>query len=786
MGMQAVINISDEGVRLRPLSCVRNGAMLNVGNLTILEHMIRLLAKSKVEKAMIICDYMPEGVEFCLKEAESFGVKVELVKAKGDAFKACAEKIKEDFIYISKSVYADLDISAAVDMHKRKNAFVTVVTTRGMQEGIASDRWGRVTRVEEKRIWSSVAGEKGTGIYVIKPAAAEYMPEGDITRNTLGEIVRSGKAVYISAAEGIYESISDIASYMRACFTFLEEMKKTAAGGILVAEGAVVEKGALLEVPCYVGQGAHIHKGAKVGAFSLIGEGCVISEGANIKRSIISRDCRIGAFATLRGCILDEEVHIGRNATLYEQAIVGRRTNIAQDTLVKSFVKIWPEKTVDKGAIVSENIMWGQKKRSKLFENGRIRGVVNVDITPLFCTLLGSVAGRVFEEGEVGISTDDSSSGAMLRDAVMAGLTGAGCSVKDFGEQPLPITRRAAMFYNLKGAVSIFVRSVSGEDVAEISIIGKKGLDLDNNMQQRLEELFEKGDVVYPEAKSIKECEYVFEYKLHYLKSIVDYKKEKRTGMKVLLSCPATWGRRLIASAMADFSCTVSIYEGDCENGEGQRAFAEAVKGGGFDIGFMTDCKCERLYIAFSGGIISEDMYEALYSLIIMKKYPEAKIYLPCEGSSAPDTMAEKYGCTVVRTKSAPFEMMRHMTGNERYLTEQFIFRFDAVGAVILTMDYLTGKGLKIEDLKGEVPPVAIKRAVVDMPGGHFTDIMDRIYEMPSSFEEAEGVKITFDKGWVLVIPDMEKEVFNVVSEGANMEIAGELCDFCIRKIKDE
>ncbi len=788
MDMQAVINISDEGVRLRPLSCVRNGALLNVGSLTIIEHMIRLLGKSGVTKALVICSYMSEGVGAYFKVAESFGVEVELLKTSSecDALKACAEKINEDFIYFSKPVYADFDLSAAVEFHKKKKAFVTVVAEQGIQEGIVSDKTGRVTRVEENRIWSSIAGEQGVGIYIMRPSATEYMTGGDFTRNTLGEIVRSGKAVYIKAMHGIFESTGDVAAYMRACFTFLEEMKKTANGGICVAEGAVVEKGALLEVPCYIGEGAHIHKGAKIGAFSLIGAGCVVSEGASIKRSIISKDCRIGAFATLRGCIFDEEVHVGRDTTVYEQAIVGRRSNIGSDVLIKSFVKIWPEKTIEKGVIVSENIMWGQKKRSKLFEDGRIRGVVNVDITPLFCTLLGSVAGRVFNSGEVGISTDDSASGAMLRDAVAAGLTGAGCSVKDFGEQPLPITRRAAMFYSLKGAVCISVHSVSGEDVAEISIIGKQGFDIDPDTEQKLEELFEKGDVVYPEAKSIKECEYVFEYKLYYLKSIVDYKKEKRRGMKMLLSCPATWGRRLIASAMADFSCPVSMYEGDCESREGQRAFADAVKMGAFDIGFMLDSKCERLYIARNGQIMSEDMYEALYSLIVMKKYPGARIYVPAAGSSVVDTMAEKYGCTVVRTKSTSLEIMRHMAGREEYLSEQFVFRFDAVGSVILIMDYLTAEGLDIGELLNEIPLIAMEKTLIEIPEGKLSDILDKIYDMPEASDAAEGVKITFDKGWVVVIPDVEKEVFKVVSEGASMEIARELCDFCIRKIEEK
>lgn len=786
--MQAVINICDEGVRLRPLSCVRNPALLHVGRLSVLEHMIRLLARGGCERIIIISNYMADGVKVHLKEADRFGAELRFVQHhnENDALRACAKRINEDFIYISKPVYADFDISSTALFHKERNAFLTVVTSLGIHEGIVSDKRGRVTRVEENRIWSSVSGDQGAGIYILKPSAAGYAEGGDFTRKALGGIVRSGRAVYIKAVKGVFEPSGDVASYMRACFAFLEEMKKTATGGIVVEEGAVVEKGALLEVPCYIGKNAHIHKGAKIGAFSLIGEGSVVSEGASVKRSIVARDCRIGACTSLRGCILDEEVHLGRNTTIYEQAIIGRRCTVSSEVLVKSFVKIWPEKTVEKGVIVSENIMWGQKKRSRLFEDGRIAGVVNVDITPLFCTLLGSVAGRVFGEGSVGVSTDDSASGAMLRDAVISGLMGSGCIVKDFGEQPLPITRRAVAFYSLNGGIALSVHSVSGEEVAEISIIGKHGFDLEESVKEMLEEKFEKGEIVYPEAKSIKECEYVFEYKLYYLKSFVDYKKVKRQGMRILLSCPATWGRRLIASAVADFSSAVSMYEGDEDTVEGRAAFADAVASGGFDIGFMLCGRCERLYVAYKGKVLTEDMYEALYSLIIMKQHKGATIYVPCTSSGAIDNLAQKYGCSVERTKSAPLELMRHMAGDEGHLTKQFIFRFDAVGSVILLMDYLTGTGVDFGELLSSIPPVVIQRAVVDIPPGGLNAVMEKISRMPEAADAPEGVKITFDKGWVMVIPDKEKEVFRLCSEAASMETAKELCDFCIRTIEEK
>lgn len=789
MDMQAVINLSDEGVRLRPLSCIRCTGMLEICGETIAQRLVKLLKRHGVTDIVVITGYMEGDVRACFKNGEDMGLGIKYVtsSANDGALREHSDALKENFIYISKPVYADFDISEMVSFHEKRGAYATILTARGINEGLVSDKTGRVTRIEEKRIWNSISGEQGLGVYVLNRGIVNFMKSDgavSIAQDTLQALVRAGKGVYSKVIDGICESIGDTASYMRANFAHLDKLKACSQKGIVISEGAVVETGALLEAPCYIGNNAHIHKGAKIGAYTTVGEGSVVSEGANVKRSIISKNCRIGPSGTLRGCILDDGVKTGSGVTVYEQAVIGSKTKIASSVLIKSFVKIWPEKTIEKGVIVSENIMWGQKKRSKLFEDGKIKGVVNVDITPVFCTLLGSVAGLVFGGGEVGVSTDDSVSGAMLRDGIVAGLTGSGCSVKDFGEQPLPITRRGTAFYSLQGSVCVNVYSLSGEDVAEITVIGKNGFDIDEKQLNKLEELFEKGDIVYPESKNIKECEYVFEYKLYYLKSIVDYKKDNRLSMKALLSCPATWGRRLIASAMADFSCPVSMYQpvvGDSE--EQRRAFAEAVALGGFNIGFMLDSKCEKLKVAIGGRVLDEDTYEALTSLIVMKKYKNAKIYVPATASSVIDILAEKYGCDVIRTRTTPVEIMRHMAGSEKYLSDEFVFRFDAVGAVVLMMDYLTRERLDIQTLLDEIPPIAMEKTVVEIPDGKMSDIMERIQEMPSAADAAEGVKITFDKGWVIVIPDMEKEVFRVVSEGANAEFAHELCDICTKKI---
>ncbi len=782
--MQAVINLSGEGTRLRPLSCKRCAGMLPVCDKSIIKRTIELLKHHGIKDIVIITEYMSHELEEHLKDEE---MSIQFVPSKGNetGFEACSHIADDTFLYMSKVVYTDFDLTEAISFHKKKHAAVTLLLQHSVKEGIITDKDGRVTRIEEKRMWNYLSGEQSTGIYILNRDALDAISKGEAS-DAMPSLVRSGLSIYTKNITGMCESIHDFASYMRANFAYLDREKSVYAKGIIVEDGAMVETGAILEGPCYVGRNTHVHKGVKVGAYSILGEGSILLEGANVKRSIIGRGCRIGKNATLRGCVLDGGVKVGEASTVYEQAVIGSDSEIGKSVLVKSFVKIWPEKNIEDGAIVSDNIMWGQKKRLKLYEKGKIEGIVNVDITPVFTALLGECAGMLFEGGEVAVSTDGSPSGAMLRDGIVSGLLGSGCSVKDFGEQPLPITRRGVAFYMFKGAVCINVYDKGGEDVAQITIIGKDGFDVDEEFRQKLERCFEKREFMYPTPGDIKECEYLFEYKLYYLKSIVGYKKKNRKKMKLLLSCPATWGRRLIASAMADFSCNVSMYAPPGGEATQPGAFREAIMLGGFDMGFILDSKCEKLTLVTPDCIIDEETYEALTSLIIMKKYSGTKIFVPDTASSVIDLLGEKYSCEIIRTKTAPVEIMRHMSGEEKSLSEQFVFRFDAVAAVILLVDYLSCEGMGISQLLEEIPPVNMSKEVVNIPKGEVDFIMSRIHEMEGAADSQDGVKITFDKGWVLVIPDMEKEVFHVVSEGANGEFARELCDFCVSKIMEE
>ncbi|MGM9551870.1 MAG: sugar phosphate nucleotidyltransferase [Clostridia bacterium] len=793
--MQAVINLTGEGTKLRPLNCEKCGAMLKMTANTVIGENIRHLRKHNIKNILILARYMGKDLKKYLEKYEKNSVTVKiLTEDLGDgALVECYDFLEEDFVYFSSDLYTVCDLTALIEYHREKDAFATVFLRCPEGGNLQGRSDGRITKVPEKRLWNSFGEDKnGTGIYVLKKDIVKYMPPHshcDIKNNVLPSLIRSGKNVYVSFDKDWGESITDFASYMRANFLLLDSYKNIHHKGIFVEDGAVVEKGALLEGPCYVGSGAHIKKGASIGAYSIIQKHAIISEGANIKRSIIGEECKIGKNSALRGCIIDEKVVCGENSSVFEQAVIGKGCVIEKDCTIRSFVRIWPEKTIEKGMNVTENIMWGQKKRKRLFEKGEISGIVNSDITASFSLKLGECIGTVTDMGDVGVSCDGKSSSMMLRDSLISGLLSTGCSVKDFGEQPKAITRRAVGFYMLSCGVVISVTDKDGEDCAEISLIWKKGMDLDDATKKRMEDVFSNGDVVYTESKNIKECEYLFEYKLYYLKNILNKIAEKSGAGKVLISCPATWGRRLIASALSDLGYGVNMYSPPVSKSVSEsEKFEKALKQEGFYLGFIIDSECENLTIVTpKHGVVEKEIYDAICAYIIMKKYPDKEVYIPLTASRIIEDAGKKEHRNVVRVADERKELLEKLSQGEKSCEEQYVLKFDAVGAIVKILDFISKENTTLDNIIDGFPKINMARAYVEMTKEEMEGAIERIKDIDGYYKSnPDGVKITFDKGWVLVMEDKYRDLCSVISEGVSAETARELCDFCVEKLMGE
>jgi mannose-1-phosphate guanylyltransferase/phosphomannomutase len=153
------------------------------------------------------------------------------------------------------------------------------------------------------------------------------------------------------------------------------------------------------------------------------------------------------------------------------------------------------------------------------------------------------------------------------------------------------------------------------------------------------------------------------------------------------------------------------------------------------------------------------------------------------------EKIAKDYNSSVVRTKTAPREVMNKMLDKEinEDLIQQFTMNFDAIASLIKIMDFLKTNKYSLSDLVDMIPEFHINKKQVKCPWSAKGKVIREFIQQNNceSIETIEGVKIYQENGWVLVLPDSEKAMCSIISESSSAEFAEELTNMYVNKVME-
>ncbi len=798
--MKAIIMAGGEGTRLRPLTSTIPKPMARIMNKPVMEHSILLLKKHGITDIGVTLMYLPEHIRAYFGDGSAWGVRLtyfleETPLGTAGSVKNTGDFLDDDFLVISGDALTNADLSAFIAYHKAKRAEASLLLCPmdiPLSYGVVvTDGDGRIVRFLEKPTWSQVFSDTvNTGIYLLNPSVLKLCEKFpcDFSKDIFPRLLSENRPLFGYVSSDYWCDVGDLDAY-RHChydiFSGKAGVKLDAcrlAPGIYAEEGAVMEAGAVVLPPVLIGKNAHIKSGAKVDGYTVIGEGSVIEAGASIKRSVILDHVLVERNAQIRGSILCSHAHIGEGASLYEQSVIGEESRIGRDAVIKPGVRVWPSKAVGQGEILSQSLVWGTAKTPDLFTERGMRGAIGADLSPQCAEKLGSTIGTL-RKGRIGIAADGSPASLMLKYAVQSGIMATGQEVVDFGNQPLPITRSGVKVYGLSAAVHAAAR----ENTGFLEVIVPGGASLGAEEMQKLQARFIREDFARSEAQSIPPVTDAYEYKLYYLRQILKG-TEKANGMRILAASASDWGRQLLTSAAAELGCTLICEEENITplDTEKIRRFAERVPASGCAFGAILDELCESvLFIDERGRVIDLDLYGVLVSLLVMRKYKNARIFAAASAPTVIEELAARYGAAVIRTKDSPAARMQGLAGGDADLEAQFILHFDGVGAVIRILDFLHRENTTLSALIDEIPPFYVRRREVQCTHGDKGRIMRTLSEGAPETEKTEGVKFREKHGWVLILPDGEKAACRIIAHADREEYAAELTDIYNEKIKE-
>lgn len=810
--MKTIIMAGGEGSRLRPLTCDRPKPMVPVMGKPIMEHIIYLLKQHNLSDIGVTLMYLPEDIKDYFGDGSSFDVSMryfveETPLGTAGSVKNGQKFLDQPFLVISGDALTDFNLSEIIRFHREKKAAVTIVLTRvenPLEYGVViTDQENRIKQFLEKPSWGEVFSDTvNTGIYVIEPEILEMIPQNtkyDFSKDLFPRLLEKGYPMFGCIMPGYWCDIGNLTQYRNAHYdvlagrarTFIPGQKK--ADRVWVGKGAEIHPEAHLEGPLFIGENARIGKGVCIGANSVIGANCILEEGVSVKRSIVWDNVYIGKKGTLRGATVCNRVKMKSQAAVYEGAVVGDDTILNNCAVVKPEVKIWPAKTVDKGTILNESLVWGSKVSKHLFGTNGICGKINIEIMPEVAVKLGASYGTCLKKrGQVAVGSDGYGCSQMIKEAFSVGLISAGCHVLDLGQSVTPLTRYGIKTLGVNGGIQVI--SLNRGERVQISFFNEKGGNILKDEERKIENTFLREDYRRVSGSQVAVSRQFPDLLDSYYKEIiknVDQEQIIQRRPKVFLEYDRLQLGDFLPRILKDLGCQVFVPEEKNGLTEGFQAQIQKVHDHRCDLGAIFSSDWEHLTLIDNlGRVIHEDLFTALVSLLVLKNNDSCTLVVPVTASTIIDKLADRYNGRVIRTKTGRQFILEQVL-NEGVLStqnkyKQYRLQFDPINALVQILDYLTQEQLTMAELIDTVPDFYMTRKEIDCPWSAKGTVMRRLIEEQNQKTDLlDGVKIFHPNGWALVLPDSDEPVCRIFSEGTSMEIAEELTAIYAEKVNN-
>lgn len=286
------------GTRLWPLTADRAKPAVPFLGKPLVTHAAELLAAHGFEQAVVNTHYQAASVRAALPPGASplavhFSHEVEILGTAGGIAQAIGQGLlrpDRSLLVMNGKLFTDLDLSAALLAHRQRGAAVTMVLRPNPEREAFREvlvEGGRVVGFGARQPSSSSA-LLFTGIHILEPEVLASIPRGrfsDTVADTYPPLVAAGQVAAHVEAGGRWWELSTLERY-------LDLHLRAAAEGL--------------------------------GPSVVLGAGATIAASAQVQRSVLWPEAKVGAGAQLTEVVLGEAVEIPAGEVLVRTAVIRR------------------------------------------------------------------------------------------------------------------------------------------------------------------------------------------------------------------------------------------------------------------------------------------------------------------------------------------------------------------------------------------------------------------------------------------------------------------------------
>lgn len=211
------------GTRLAPYTSVLPKPLMPVGERAILEIVVERLAAAGMVDITLCVGYLSHLIRAVLDERENRAVEVKYVHESRPLGTAAPLKLvdglNDTFLVMNGDILTTLDFEDLQRHHRESGAILTIATHQRsimIDYGIVrSDDANLIIGFEEK---PEIRAAVSMGIYVMEPAALDYMPEGDYVDfpDLVQALLAAGARVSSYAYDGLWFDIGRADDFQQA------------------------------------------------------------------------------------------------------------------------------------------------------------------------------------------------------------------------------------------------------------------------------------------------------------------------------------------------------------------------------------------------------------------------------------------------------------------------------------------------------------------------------------------------------------------------------------------
>jgi mannose-1-phosphate guanylyltransferase / phosphomannomutase len=834
--MKAIIMAGGQGTRLRPLTSNQPKPMIRIVNLPCMEHIVNLLARHNVTDIAVTLQFMPEEIQDYFGDGSDWGVNMRYSIEDAPAGTAGSVKMAEKqlglegepLLIISGDALTDADLSELVSFHVKKDAEVTMVlksVESPLDFGIViTEEDGRISRFLEKPAWGQVFSDTvNTGIYLLEPSIMGEIPnpeegEYDFSKELFPKLLEQERRLFGFVTDAYWEDIGTLEQYASAQRDVLDgKVREVRPPGTRLRENIYVGKRAEvddeeLEGPVVIGDNARIDERAEISPYTVIGSNVVIAAGATVERSIVADGTYIGEGTELIDTLVGRNSYVQARARILERSALGDDVIVGEGAAISPDVKIYPHKTIESGANVTQSLIYETMGLRTVFKGGVVSGKFNVDLTPEFVVRLASSFGSTLDPGAVvTLGRDSSLAAQVVKRAMTAALLGTGINVRDLRAAHAGVIRHDV----LAGKSSAGAHTRAGDDPDDIEILffSSDATPMTESEQREVEKLFVREEYRRAHGDDIGQLIYPGRAVEQFVERIERAAaREKTSSATVVVDFYGGVANLVAGRVFSRLGINAVVMEGfanaNAVGGAVRRNLEESIERVArivptVEAAYGAVVGPEAEYVQFvddKGEFVPPDVMLAC----LMDRLRPQKVVLPINLSQAYVKVVEDHGGTVemsrtgldnVAIKAARSRADLAGLADGRYIFPAFLPAPDCFMTLARALEAFRDVPLSQNRATFGERFGNVARERLECPWSAKGRVMRGLAERYGGDPDAiltDGVRLNVEGGWVLMLPDPDNPVFYVYAEpdGTNgarpQELMGEYVELVRLLIDDQ